>query len=104
MPERIALYSRSYSPYVHRRVYPSAGLVLTDQIARTRMRIFVDELESSGEAAFPATPMGTGPVDVTRCARFVDRLVVPGFAPFREYAEAVKAHPSVKKTYDERGL
>ncbi|KAH9916423.1 uncharacterized protein BXZ73DRAFT_105860 [Epithele typhae] len=37
----------------------------------------------------------------TRWARFVDRLEGPGFARFREYAEAVKSHPSVKKTHDE---
>ncbi|KAH9925591.1 uncharacterized protein BXZ73DRAFT_22374, partial [Epithele typhae] len=127
--------------------YPSAGLVLTDPIARARMRVFVNEWESSGETAFHAASMGTGPIDVildvyarlqaplgtskfaagdgltlanvaiapflfrndhltrhetsTRWARFVDRLVVPGFARFRECAEAVKAHPSVKKTHDE---
>ncbi|KAH9925612.1 thioredoxin-like protein [Epithele typhae] len=131
--------------------YPSAGLIPADPIARTRMRLFINEWESSGEAAFRAALMGTGPVDAIldvyarlqarlggstfavgdaltladvavapflfrneylmrheigkyplgEGKKFIDHLEGPEFVRFREYAEAVKAHPSVKKTYDE---
>ncbi|KAH9935207.1 thioredoxin-like protein [Epithele typhae] len=132
--------------------HPSAGLIPADPVARARMRLFINEWESSGSAALRAALMGTGPVDAildvyarlqarlgasTKFAvgdaltladvavapylprneylmrheigkyplgdgkKFLDRLAGPEFARFREYAEAVKAHPSVEKTYDE---